>query len=258
MDVLYSKIGTNHSLMTTTRSTNWSITINNPTDTDEECIALARQKGWKVEGQKEVGQNGTPHYQLLVKTPQVRFSALKKQFPRAHIEVARNPIALSQYVVKEDTRVGALPTEQELYPSLDKFWFLLFEKFQTREFIHWHKDEMPYFPMEWNPESGLIKFYSNQEGSTALLLLDEAVGDLIVDGYRVESIAVNPATRSMFSRFHFQLFERCWNEISRRESQPSPTQTDRQSDSALETTLEASVPILQNANDTFAFRDFSS
>lgn len=92
-----------------TRATCWSLTINNPTKSDEEWIQQARQKGWQVEGQLEKGKEGTEHYQLMVKTPQVRFSAVKKQFPRAHIEIARNPAALAQYVAKEETREADLP-----------------------------------------------------------------------------------------------------------------------------------------------------
>jgi len=44
-----------------TRATCWSLTINNPTKSDEEWIQQARQKGWQVEGQKEVGAEGTEH-----------------------------------------------------------------------------------------------------------------------------------------------------------------------------------------------------
>lgn len=80
------------------RARAWSVTINNPTQTDEYDIAQARLKGWKVEGQLEKGEQGTTHYQLLVKTPQVRFSLIKKAFPRAHIEVCRNLTALTAYV----------------------------------------------------------------------------------------------------------------------------------------------------------------
>ena len=93
-------------MSSTSRSNIWSLTINNPTADDEECIQLARQKGWKVEGQKEVGKEGTPHYQLMLKTPQVRFSAVKKLFPRAHIEIARNATALAQYVTKKTQGQG--------------------------------------------------------------------------------------------------------------------------------------------------------
>jgi len=90
--------------LTTIRSTCWSLTINNPTKDDVEQINLARQRGWKVEGQLEKGLEGTQHYQLRLMTPQVRFSSVKKAFPRAHIEVARDPIALGKYVTKEATK----------------------------------------------------------------------------------------------------------------------------------------------------------
>lgn len=113
------------------RSTYWSVTINNPTSGDEENINQARQRGWKVEGQQETGEEGTRHYQLSVKTPQVRFSALKKQFLRAHIEIARNPIALQQYVQKEETRTGQLPIQSDRYPSLVKLWQLILDKLDT-------------------------------------------------------------------------------------------------------------------------------
>lgn len=79
------------------RSRYWSLTINNPTQEDEEAIALARQRGWKVEGQKEVGKEGTPHYQLCLDcSQQQRFSAVKKAFPRAHIEAAKSVVALKK------------------------------------------------------------------------------------------------------------------------------------------------------------------
>lgn len=52
----------NESPSSSDRSIYWSITINNPREDDEENIAVARQRGWIVEGQKEVGENGTPHY----------------------------------------------------------------------------------------------------------------------------------------------------------------------------------------------------
>jgi hypothetical protein len=98
------------------RSIYWSVTINNPNEGDEEAIANARQRGWIVEGQKECV--GTPHYQLCVNTrTQQRFTALKKAFPRGHIEAARNPKALKQYVHKEETRVAELPNSEKYLSS---------------------------------------------------------------------------------------------------------------------------------------------
>lgn len=174
--------------MTTQRATYWSVTINNPTPADEEAINIARQKGWKVEGQLEKGDGGTLHYQLAVSTPQVRFSALKKAFPRAHIEVARNHSALSQYVVKEDTRQASLLTTQEMYPSLSKYWTLLTVRYTALNRSHRidNLDDLP----------------------TGLPMLDEFTELLILDGYNVESIAVNPQVRASWKRFAWSIMYR--------------------------------------------------
>lgn len=83
------------------RASCWSITINNPPDVIECNVP-----GWKLDGQLEKGESGTTHFQGMLKTPQVRWSAVKSQFPTAHIEKAVNPKALAKYVKKEETRVG--------------------------------------------------------------------------------------------------------------------------------------------------------
>lgn len=179
------------------RATTWSITINNPTPQDEEYIALARQKGWKVEGQLEKGENGTPHYQLAVKTPQTRFSAMKKAFPRAHIEIARNAPALVSYVNKEETRIGTLPTSSELYPSLSKFWELLCDRILPLS---------EYGCLEANPRRILDQF-------------DAACKLLITEGYHIESIAVNPSTRSMWNLYSDALQKRTETEKTDKDRQ---------------------------------------
>lgn len=169
------------------RATSWSITINNPTASDDENLALAKQKGWKVIGQLEKGDNGTPHYQLLVKTPQVRFSAIKKAFPRAHIEVARNVEALEEYVQKDDTRVGQLPTTEQ-YPSMTKLWDLFYEWSLTN-----HMFDEEYRGEEW------------------LIIFDKCICCLIRKGYIVETMAVNPQIRSIVKNYIRSIFERCEN-----------------------------------------------
>ena len=179
----------------TDRHSTWSITINNPTPQDDECINLARQKGWKITGQQEVGENGTLHYQLMAETGQQRFSALKKAFPRAHIEPARRPQALKQYVTKEDTRVGQLSESQEHYPSLTKTWDLIYNLYNTHNKEGWnlcYEDECIFYrdrdqeeldadPMKW---------------------FDCAVAQLISKGYHVESLASNPQTRTAWKKFY--------------------------------------------------------
>jgi len=207
------------------RATCWSVTINNPTSTDMEQIALARQKGWKVEGQLEQGTEGTPHYQLLVKTPQVRFSAVKKAFPRGHVEQARNAVALQQYVNKEEGRLSGLPTAQEKYPSLSKFWILVYQQFAAQNWLDLC-DEFP--KVLWTREVGKQPILS---------LFDKSVGNLIDVGYHVESIAANPATRSMFKSFWQNIFLRSYNELM---------ETDRQTDIAVESVV--SLPGFEHNN----------
>jgi len=164
------------------RATAWSVTINNPTDTDEEQIRVARQKGWKVEGQLEVGKEGTPHYQLIVKTPQVRFSALKSAFPRAHVEVCRNKAALQTYVNKEETRVGQLAEQSKLYPSLQALWDMWYEYEGSVD-------------MSWTPDDLHKRF-------------DCFVAYKIREGYCIESIAVNPSTISQVKKFGYSILLR--------------------------------------------------
>jgi len=219
------------------RSTAWSVTINNPTADDEENINVARQQGWKVEGQKEKGENGTEHYQLMVKTPQVRFSSVKKMFPRAHIEPARNIVALAQYVAKESTRVGDLPNQQSLYPSLSRYWELVLEELDARNYVNWTyiTDEESRWECDiWWKEC------PRPFSADPLLALDWATQKLIYKGYRVEGIACNPSTRLAWKKFHSALLCRAYTH----------RQTDRQ-DSRVQSAEEelAAVSIPTNADD---------
>jgi len=213
------------------RATSWSVTINNPTSTDEEQIALARQKGWKVEGQLEQGTEGTPHYQLLVKTSQVRFSAVKKAFPRAHVEQARNVSALQQYVTKSDTRLSMLPTSQEKYPSMSKLWDL----------ITLYLNEQPFYSKHIYEQSlRIMGLVSEERGELVMNMFDSAIAHLIRQGYHVESMAVNPQVRSCWKRYYKPIFER-----SAKQSCDN-FQTDRQTDTALES--EISIPTTGHNN----------
>lgn len=177
------------------RATCWSITINNPVKADEENIARARQQsGWKVHGQLEKGENGTPHYQLMVTTPQVRFSAVKKAFPRAHIEIARDRTALAKYVQKEDTRIGQIES-QSMYPTHSTV-------------MKWYGD---YF-LKHGEENGGV------DNGEYLKIFDKMCEQKIREGYYVESLAVNPQIRSAIQKFGRAIYFR---EVVRR-------QTDRQ------------------------------
>jgi len=209
----------------------WSITINNPSSSDDEAIAVARQKGWRVEGQKEVGANGTPHFQLLVRTPQVRFSAVKKAFPRAHIELARNAEALKQYVHKVDTRESELKDQDNHYPSLQKV-FDMWAKYLDRSYEYkelWIRNEI----LEWDEDDYLHSF-------------DKACKSFILDGYVVESIAVNPQVRSSIKKFGYEIIHRSLNRENAMDTS-TDSQTDRQPETLSESssiTQECQLPVM--------------
>lgn len=207
--------------MTTQRATCWSVTINNPTDDDTDAISLARQKGWIVEGQLEQGESGTPHYQLMVKTPQVRFSALKKTFPRAHIEVAKNESALRAYVGKEESRVAPLPEQSNQYPSLSKLWTLLYDYIRNvlppvpNEHRLMEREDKA-FRFYWSEGQWYMSFndrrihrrFCDPDRSRRLELFDDFIRCMIGRGYRVETLAVNPQVRSCFQNYFMALMER--------------------------------------------------
>lgn len=210
-------------MTTTQRATCWSLTINNPTPGDDECLNLAMQKGWKVLGQLEKGEtDGTPHYQIRLQTPQVRFSAVKKAFPRAHIEVAKNSAALGNYVTKEATRVAPLPVSSEQYPSLSTFWDYVYDYCVDNNYINWATLDMPV--LGWWKEAP----------SNRMSILDEAAGHMITQGYFVESIAANPSTRAMWVRYQNHILTRCHlRKVAKTGQDPvQGDMTDRQTDTA--------------------------
>ncbi len=69
--------------------------------------------------QKEVGENGTPHFQGYVEFEQAkRLSAVKKISPRAHWEIrAGTPKQAAQYANKPETRVAGPWTDGESGPG---------------------------------------------------------------------------------------------------------------------------------------------
>lgn len=197
------------------RSVHWALTINNPTSSDEETLALARGRGWEVDGQIEKGENGTSHYQLHVNCrSQQRFSAVKKVFPRAHIEKARSVVALKKYVHKEETRVAELPNSDRFVTSQKRLWDLVTSELQhdmcdKRHKIYANTDE-PFDEAVFKP----------------LDALDYAVDKLMRQGYHcVESMAVNPAVRAAWSKFWRGAVARALTD----------RQTDRQSASGSDT-----------------------
>lgn len=154
-------------------------------------------------GQLEQGEQGTRHYQLCVRTPQVRFSALKKRFPTAHIEVARSVPALMAYVEKSESRVAKLADTSDKYPSLSRFWILV-----SQELNDGTKDGLNYDSLE----EERIEFFTSENQKMwkkkPLHFLDYATRILIKKGYHVEGIGANPNTRSQWNLFGEELILR--------------------------------------------------
>jgi len=189
------------------RATCWSITINNPLDVD---LNVTLPAGWKIEGQIEVGEEGTEHYQAMLTTPQVRFSAVKKVFPRGHIEVARNRQALKKYVHKDDTRIGEVETRVSNIPTLFDYQHTIAGKWNDEEFIALRCDPA---------------YDKKTPGEKALEYVDILVErDILAGVCGVEYIAINPMWRSAWKRFWRAMVER------ERQKPPADKKTDRQTD----------------------------
>jgi len=171
---------------TSQRASCWSITINNPSEGELKCDA----PGWKLQGQFEEGNEGTRHFQGMLETPQVRFSAVKRVFPRAHIEVAKNKKALQLYVNKEETRVGIY--QAQAVPNM----------FQLQDSI----------ASDWDDDEWQRRLYINidqDDGVRALEYLDTLVSTRIENGQRgIEFIAINPMWRSSWKKFWASIIKR--------------------------------------------------
>lgn len=172
------------------RGSCWSITINNPKDSDYNMVLPS---SWYLEGQLEKGdETGTLHYQGMLRTPQVRWSAVKKVFPRAHVEPARNPIALKKYVHKEETRVAAVAA----IPTLFEYQTIIAEK--------WVEDEFKariqrYVEANQIPDIDVV----------ALRYIDSLVAADVESGRRgAEYIAINPMWRSSWKYFWRSIINR--------------------------------------------------
>lgn len=102
-----------------TKSRCWFVTINNPTKEDEE-LWREEKCTWKA-WQFEVGENGTRHIQGVVYFPSCRwFSAMKKKYPRANLQMTKNHAKAVAYCTKEESRESG-PWITGSPPSLKNF-----------------------------------------------------------------------------------------------------------------------------------------
>lgn len=171
------------------RATCWSITINNP---EEVEYKVELPPGWTLEGQLEKGEEGTLHFQGMLKTPQVRFSAVKKVFPRGHIEVARNRKALEKYVNKVETCVAKVEKNVSRIPTLYEYQGIIAAKWVQSKYEEWCQE-----------------FSRKNPDDVAMIYLDSLVAEDIENGRRgAEFIAINPEWRASWKRFWRSIIKR--------------------------------------------------
>jgi len=197
------------------RASCWSITINNPTAND---MNVAMAPGWKITGQLEKGDEGTEHYQAMLTTPQVRFSAVKKVFPRAHIEIARNKAQLANYVHKDESRVGHV-ADRTGPPSLFDYQHTV-----ARTIIGERDD------------AGIRELYYDECEGDIMPLVDKVVTEDIKNGMvGVEYIAINPMWISAWKKFGLAMLLREWSQTKDRQTdktEPKDEKIDEDIDNA--------------------------
>jgi len=173
------------------RGTNWSVTLNMKNVSRATCegmINQAKLSNWGVQGQIEEGKEGTPHYQLLVKTPQVRFSAVKKMFPTGHIEKARNVKALEAYVHKDEGRLEEMKTIERKFVSFPEV---------RNKFFQW-------VIQEGHQHTGCYE--------KKLSLWDEFIGLSIEERIECDVVGVNPQYRSIIQRYWNSFVAVAWED----------------------------------------------
>jgi len=180
------------------RGTCWSITINNPTEEDL-LFERVKQNGWRIEGQKERGKEGTEHYQGMLLTPQKpSFSTVKTVLPRAHIEKARQKTALAKYVHKDETRVAAVPSAGVVIPTIFEYQDRVAATPGIMERIIKHQQDM----YEVDPLGKGVE-------DAPLTVVDAIVAKHIEEGMRgIEYIAINPMWRSSWKKFWRSIIKR--------------------------------------------------
>ena len=102
-------------ITTRARAKHWCLTINNYTQVDEALFNNPPLFKYAVYG-REKGENGTPHLQAFVTMwKQTDLSAMKKIFPRAHLEIKRGKVQEAAAYCKKDMdfqEYGVMPLEQ--------------------------------------------------------------------------------------------------------------------------------------------------
>lgn len=157
----------------------------------------------EIKGQLEEGEvDKTPHIQGMIRTEYGRwFNKLRAALPRAHIEPAKNPIGLAQYVEKEETRIGSIPTAKVATQAT------LQERVYAQLAMKRTEDDGP---MEDYIRENAVNIRANADA-----IIDEGVRSLIVDGYfGIEFVMSNNQVRGAFRRYLPEILMRTHNQLT--------------------------------------------
>lgn len=156
----------------------------------------------ELSGQLEKGENETTHIQGMIRTDYGRFfNKLRAALPRAHIEPAKNPVALANYVQKEETRVGSISTAKVATQAT----------LQERVYVQ--------LMMKRTEEDGPMADYIRENAvnirARADEIIDEGVRSLIMDGYfGIEFVMSNNQVRGAFKRYLPEILMRTHNQFT--------------------------------------------
>lgn len=155
--------------------------------------------GWALDGQMEKGEEGTPHFQGMLRTPKVAFSTVKRYFPRAHIEKARAPQALAKYVHKQETRLAEF-TQKNRIPTIFEFQKEIIQLLPTVDEVNAQWKARVLAAEEHPTERRKIEKLTIDDHF--MEVLDKQTNVMIEDGIKgIEFIAINPMWRSSWKRF---------------------------------------------------------
>lgn len=200
--------------MGTVKGRHWSITINNPTDDDYKEIEGLKTQVWfkSWEGQLEHPEGGTLHIQAKLETERVRWGKVKEALTRAHIEVARNSLALANYVHKTDTQVGELPSASSQWMNIQQFYRRMAEFVIKRFSEKLDCDEgdvaqalCGYGTRDLAEKVEALKVAEKDP----LKLVEQCAKQCIMEGYMgLEFVTANPQTKAMFKTYFWEVVGR--------------------------------------------------
>lgn len=200
--------------MGSTKASCWSITINNPTQEDYAEIEALKAQPWckSWEGQLERGSEGTEHIQAMLRTERCRWGRVKTALTRAHVEAAKNQVALAQYVHKQETKLAELATSASKFMNIQQFYPILAEwtVIKIAGDLHEGADDvrrtLRTYMMIREQGDRVAEWKKRYK---VLDLVRECAGELVEQGTcGLEYIVTNPATKTMFKEFFWNIIIR--------------------------------------------------